>query len=486
MGLKNARGRARRAWQFLTQDVWDIELSSLSALRSVGVRFLRVVYLVFKGFREDECPLHASALTFSSLMSIVPILALSLALARGLGDEQTAKHRIQETIREWTQTFEQIPAASAGVTEATEDATAAETAETELNLANKIDEIVESGFDKVGNVSFRALGGVGLVILLWMVIQVLGGVEASFNRVWGVSVGRSLWRKFTDYLSMLFILPLLVVAASSYTVADLATRFVRDPDQLVILQGFLNSAFLKYLTVLGMTTLTFMFIITFMPNATVRLGSAFVGGIVGAMLFLLWLKVCAALQVGAARYGKIYGSFAVVPIILAWVHVSWQTVLFGAETAFAVQNCGTYRMEQGAQHASARSRVLLAVSVVMEAARSMASGSGGVDVSEFARERRVPVRFLNDIIGILTEGRLIAELSDHRGEFVLLRCADQCRVQEVVDCVLASGAAPDRLGLSRLDPAVHECCDKLESDPASMKTVTVRELLAQPEDAAAV
>jgi len=447
--------KMRRAWRFARDDVWDIELGSLPSLRRLGVKALRVVLLVFRGFREDECPLHASALTFSALMAIVPILALSLSLARGLGAAEAAKDRIRQAVYEWTATFADSPTGEGP--RASEEAQPSEGKGTEggavSDLADRINKLVDEGFDKVESVNLTALSGVGLVLLLWMVIQVLGRVESSFNRVWGVVKGRSLWRRFADYLSVLVILPILVVAASSLEVASLATRFLNDSAAQQV-GSFVAAPALKGLTVIVMTTLSFAFVLMFMPNTKGRPWPGLAGGLVAALLFLGWLRVCAGLQVGAARYGKLYGSFATVPILLAWVYVSWQIVLFGAEVAFAVQNCATYRMEQGAYRASVRARITLALSIVAAAARAKLSSGGHFDVAPYARKRRVPVRLLNEVVAELVAAGYLAELSEKEGSFALLKDPAALRVRDIIDKVVHSGVSTRELGLSTMEPDI--------------------------------
>jgi membrane protein len=489
------RKQLKRAWKFLAEDVWDVEPTSLSGLRRFGLNAVRVVQLVFRGYRKDECPLHASALTFSTLMSIVPVLALSLAMASGLGGKEAAKQRIQMGVKKWTATFEspsdrqpgahavgtnvvdelEMPASSDGGTNATvyDGLDYADPA----TMADQINGMVEAGFEKIDNVNFGALSGFGLCLLLWMTLSVLGRVEASFNQVWGVSTDRSMWRKVTDYLSILFILPLLIVAASSLPVADYLTKFL-EPSIAVKVQAILGSGFLEDVMVFLMTTVSFTFLIMFVPNTRVKLAPGLCGGIITTILFLLWLWLCARLQVGVGRAGRIYGSFAIVPIVLLWVHVSWQIVFFGAEVAFAVQNCATYRMEQGARHASVRSRILLALSLVIEAARNMTGKGGSLDVAQFARDRRVPVRFLNDVVDELSREGFLAELSEKPGAYVLLRAPESLPVKELFDCVLKSGVAPDELGLEgvpeTIGQLVHEAGEGL-SESASNKTI--RDLL---------
>jgi membrane protein len=260
-------------------------------------------------------------------------------------------------------------------------------------------------------------------------------------------------------------------------VADFATRFLEDPLRARV-AGVLDSGALRNLTGLGMTTLCFAFLIMFMPNTKVRARAGLAGGLVAALLFVGWLLACAALQVGAAKTGKIYGSFAIVPILLAWLYVSWQIVLFGAEVAFAVQNCGTYRMESGARSASAQSRILLALSILKEAAQAMAARERGVQAAAYAAARRVPVRFLNGVIEELIEAGLLGELADAKGRFVLLRAPGELRVREVIDAVMASGADPADLGMEPADPSIAAALRSAGSGmDASLKTTTLQNLL---------
>lgn len=473
----------RRGSAFLKRDVWDLDLSALSWIRSLGIRSLRVVILVFRGFKDDECSLHASALTFSTLMAIVPILALCLSMARGLGDADTAKLWVQARIQAWTQTFKTMPLESAVPDEtALPGGEAGASASDDLvqnELAMRINLLVEKGFEKVENINFAKLGTVGLVLLIWMVIGVLGRVERSFNRVWGIAVGRTVWRRFTDYLSVLLILPVLIVAAASLPVMDMVTRFM-PADTAAFVQWLVASVFFKNAVVVVLTTLVFAFVIMFMPNTSMKIKSGLTGGLVSAVLFLLWLWICAMLQVGAANYGKIYGSFAVAPIVLAWVHVSWQIVLFGAEVAFSVENCDTFRMEQSAADANVRARLTLALSVVAEAARRMETGEPPFDLAEYGHQRRIPVRLLNAVTDELVRGGYMVPVTERPGVYVLLRSPASIPVQDVVNVVMNAGSGVKDLGLVRVDTevlaAVKQAFDGMSGTLAG---VTVERLLAR-------
>ena len=445
-----------------------MDLPALPAPQAFGVRVLRIFHMVFKGFRDDECSMHASALTFSSLMSIVPVLALMLSMARGLGDADTAKNWLQDRIRDWTETF-QSASVEARAEIAADDQTRRERPDLAVlleggpnadwggqqELADRINAMVETAFDRVDQINFARLGTLGLVLLIWMVIEVLGRVERSFNRVWGIACGRNIWRRFTDYMSVLLILPVLIVAAASVPVVDLLTSYM--PDQTAAhLHQLVESGFFKSLVVVVMTTLAFAFVIMFMPNTSMKVSSGLTGGFVAAVLFLVWLWICAMLQVGAARYGRIYGSFALVPIILAWVHVSWQIVLFGAEVAFSVENAATYRMEQSAADASIAARFTLAVLILREAGLALQGEAGPFEVGHFVRTRKVPVRFVHAVVEELVRAGYLAPLAGKPDVYVLMRAAGQLKMRDVLHTMLHAGADTAALGLrtAALEPSV--------------------------------
>jgi membrane protein len=192
-----------------------------------------------------------------------------------------------------------------------------------------------------------------------------------------------------------------------------------------------------------------------MPNTKVRWGPGAIGGVLTGVLFVLWLWACAAMQVSVAGYSRLYGSFAVIPILLAWLFMSWQIVLFGAEVSFAMQNHATYRMESGARRASAEARVAMALAVVLDAARGFTQGGGPFESARFAREQGVSVRFLNEVVDELAQAGILAAVSGgDGGRYALLRAPDALPAREVAAVMLRTGATPASLGLTRLAPPV--------------------------------
>ncbi|OVE75506.1 hypothetical protein BVX97_04380 [bacterium E08(2017)] len=215
-----------------------------------------------------------------------------------------------------------------------------------------------------------------------------------------------------------------------------------------------------------------------MPNTRVHWRPALLGGIVAAVMFIAWLFICKWSQIRVAQFSKLYGSFAVVPIVLFWVFVSWQIVLFGAEVAFAAQNCMTYRMEYGSKRANVQSRLILALSVVVEVGKTMMGKAEPFEVAEYARANKIPVRFLNDIVEDLSNLGFMAPISDSDGKYVMLKQPSDVSVRSVISAVMGSGVKPEALGLMSVRPDIEQIV-KMNSDGigGSMADKTIADLI---------
>lgn len=448
---------AGRLKTFLSKGQWDVRAHDLPLYQKVGLHALRLVSLVAMGFRRNQCALHAASLTFFSLMALVPVLVLALALARTFGGADLAKRQLDKQLGAWMAQMEEAVEVR---TEGAQASAETEKAQAEVTKAfsAQVREIADKLFNQVNTISFGTLGGIGLVMLLWSVVGTLGKVEDSFNQVWGVEKPRPLVRKVADYLFVIMILPFLITAVSSVPVANMvASAMDKAVGGSVSAQfkAVVGSGLLKAAITLTVGTLTFAFLLGFMPNTRVKTVPALIGGFVTLVLFAGWLKLCAMLQVGIAKYSALYGGFAVLPILLMWVYTSWQIVLLGSEIAFAAQNRDTYMLEQNASEASLRARLLLALALCSAMARRAREADGGpFDVEAFAHARGIPHRFLMEVLECLSRHGLLAEVADRPGEYLLCRCGGSITAGEVVKTLLNDGETPAALGLDGLgDPA---------------------------------
>jgi len=428
----------------MSEGIWEIELHSLSLLKRLGIKFVRIVFLVFKGFQDNECPLHAASLTYSSLMAIVPILALGLALLRGLGAGDWAEQHIIQSI---------------------------------AAMPNQFRDFVVNLFTYVKNTNFATLGGIGLLLLLWIVVDVLSCVEMSFNRVWGVTLPRRLMRKFSDYLSIIMVVPILMVAATTINATLSHPALIQLLQERFGYVHLLYSRLLSFLPLLATWT-AFFFLYKLMPNTRVLTMPAVVSGIIGGSLWVGWQWFYIALQIGINRYNAIYGTLASVPIFLFWLYISWWIILLGAEIGFALQNHSTYRMEQKAHGASTQSRIMLALSIMSHAAQSMMINVPQFEINTYAHAHRVPVRLIHEVVNALVKANLLADVADGGDRYVLLKVPDSIRVKDIIEVMVRNGVTPHSLGLDTLNPAIRHVLGKMDAGSAeALKDFSIADLL---------
>lgn len=432
-------GLGTRIKRLLGGDIWDIDLTSLSAERLFLVRLLRVGQLIVRGFKEDDLPVHASALTFVTLMSLVPILAVTFAMLKAFGFAQTQ----MDQILTWKTT-----------------------------LPPDMQRFVDNLLDIVQNTNITALGVVGVVFLIVTSIMVLASVEVSFGRIWGITKARPVLRKIANYIAIIVIVPLLLAIAGTLE-ASLKSGGLILPETV----GWALRNLLQ-LTSFFTTWMAFWCLYLFVPNTRVRLGPSLLAGLVGALLFMLWQKIYLGLQLGVGRYNAIYGGFASIPIFLVFLYNTWVIVLLGAELCFALQNAVTFQLESSAMNASARARLILAVSIARAAADAFLENRPRFEIQRYAREHRVPIRLVNDIVRLLVRRNVLVETAEPPGAFILTRAPETLGLSELADLVLADGVKPEALGLT--DTRDAEAVRRLdEGIEASLGSLNLRELALQ-------
>lgn len=395
-----------RIIKFLKEDLWRLEPAGLSKARRRGLHFLRVCALVFKGFKEDNCPLHASALTFISVMALVPFLVILFAIAKGLGFEKASELMIQKTA-------EMPEAFQAAVT----------------NIISTVE-----------SASAGTLGSVGTALFLWVAIKMLSNIEETFNLVWGVQVPRPFIEKVKNYIVIMVAAPVLLIIATS--AQPIITSFT---DQLQWMGPFLRIG-LRMIPVLIMA-LAFGIVFVFLPNTKVKFSAAMTGALVAALLSVIFQYAIIELGVGVSKYNKIYGALAAIPIFLFWVQMSWMILLMGAEVAFSVQNATTYAREQLAVTPGTRARLCLAIALMKKITVKFESPDAPFNAADYGLEKRIPIRLINDVIHTLSAAELIAEASEHPGCYTLLRDPELITARDITDAILNAGASPEELGL---------------------------------------
>ena len=367
---------ARDIIHFLKEDVWRIRLKDLPARKSALIKNLRIVLLAFKGFYEDKCALRAQALTFYSLMSVVPLVALGFGISKGFGMQEVLEKQLNKSIPGQEAVVKYI-----------------------IDFADKTLEQAKGGL----------IAGIGIILLLYFVFNLLQNIEASFNDIWGASRSRSFGRKFSDYLSVLFIAPILFVLSSGITVF-IKTQITLITEKITLLGPvspliFLSLKILPFLVI----WLLLIFVYIFMPNTRVKFRAGFMGGVVAGTMYVIWQAIYITLQIGVARYGAVYGSFAVIPLFMGWLQVSWLIVLFGAEITFAHQNVDTYEMESLSETVSSSLKKILALRIANICVKNFVKGEDPWSAKKISEFLELPVRLTNRLLTDLVKCHVLSE-----------------------------------------------------------------------------
>jgi membrane protein len=281
-----------------------------------------------------------------------------------------------------------------------------------------------------------ALGSVGLVTLFITVLSLMGTIEDAFNRIWHVKAPRKLTRKFSDYLSVILVGPLLVFAALTITATLQSNSFVQkmislEPFGTVILT-FLK--FVPYFTLWG----AFTFLYVFIPNTRVKLTSAVVGGLVAAVLWQTVGWGFAVFVASSTRYYAIYSSFAILLLFLLWLHVGWVIVLLGAQVAYAHQHVRFYQGERELLTNSPAGREKLALELMFLVGRNFYHGLEPLNVTALASRLYLPAGLVRDFMETFRQCRLVLPVADEE-TFVLARDPERISIKEILDCARNSG-----------------------------------------------
>lgn len=331
----------------------------------------QILAVSLKDFLADRCLLQASALSFTTILSLVPFLALAFAVLKGFG----VQNRLEPLL------LQQVTAGS--------------------------EKAVFKIIQYINNTKVATLGAAGLISLVITAISLLDSIEEAFNDIWGVRETRSFYRKFTDYLSVALVAPILMISATSITTSLQSQSLVRWALSTPYFGDMLLRLFhfVPYMSI----WLALILFYAFIPNTRVSFRSAFVGGVLAGTIWQLAQWCYIHFQMGLTRYNAIYGTLALVPMIMVWIYTTWVIVLFGGEVVWAHQtlrNCrrGLRLKPNHALHED------LALSIFMLIGKRFMVGEPAYTSEELAERLDVPTRTVRDLLyfyvdrGFLVEG----------------------------------------------------------------------------------
>lgn len=429
----NTEPENKKSWgHFLKEDLWQIDLSAHPPLKATLIKAGRTALMTLSKFARDECPQKASALTFYCLLSIVPVAAMAFGIAKGFGFQEMLEKSLIERF-----------------------AAQAEVVNHVIGFAKSLLDTTQGGL----------IAGIGLVVLFWSVIKVLSHIEHSFNAIWGFPKDRTWLRKFTDYLAMMLIAPVLFLLSSSATIF-ITTQIAQITERIDLLGTFAPMIFagLKMLPYL-LIWLLFTVIYLIMPNGRTRLIPAMVGGIIAGTMFQLVQWGYIHFQVGIARNNAIYGSFAALPLFLIWLQLSWLIVLLGAEIASSMQRIANNETLLTQEPVSPRLRQQLALKIMWLVIDRFREGKTALAGDEIATHLNTPLTITHEIVDQLARGGLLAELeADLAPTFAPAQDPERITVNRVLNVLEQDGLNQLPLTETAADPSLDELMDRMDQE----------------------
>ncbi len=454
-------GPGERLRSFFAERIWTVRVADLGAGKALLYRASRVAYATVRGFLANRVTVRAAALTYYSVLSIVPFLAFAFAILKGFGAYTSFIHA---TVRPYLQrTFSSNPA-----------------------LLGAIERIL----DFVDKTNVSTLGALGLAVLLYTSVSLLASVEDALNEIWGARSKRTFLRQVTDYVTLLVTTPLLMVTAATAVTAAQSSRIVLFLRDALALGPVID--FLLHFTSLAVVGVAFFAVYVILPNVRVRPLSAAIGALVAAVLWQVALVLYVRFQVGVSGYNALYSVLSAIPIFLVWTYVSWVVVLVGAQVAAGHQNERTLRQRFGARHADQALREELAMVIASRVARAFLSGGpwrsrpGAAELADVS-----PITVEETLDALVRAGVLARTASGNEVGYLPARDLDAIRVEDVRDALRRDPEAErTRADLERhVEPELLGVIRGAEEESrASPRNVTLRELAAmlEPVDAATV
>ena len=356
----NIKSTYIKLYRFLTTDIWSIRHDEVSPIRFFMYTILKKLMLAVEFTTTKRITSSAAALTYSTLLALVPILALVFAIARGFGYNKYIETWFRESLSSQPQA-----------------------AETIIGFVNSYLVHTKSGL----------FLGIGLVFMLFTVIMLVSNIEQTFNYIWHVKKPRSVFRTITDYTSMFLLVPLVIVITSGISIF-FATIFQQIEDTMLlgpIMQFFLQ--LMPYVIMSGV----FVALYVFMPNTKVKIECAVVPGVLagfamqGLQLFYIHS------QIWVSSYNAIYGSFAALPMFMLWVQISWLICLFGAELCYASQNMEDFAFRTKTEDLSHRYKMLLCIVLTSQICKRFASGGKPYSALDLKLQTGIPIRIVNEL-----------------------------------------------------------------------------------------
>ena len=396
--------------QQLTQLIWDDELSALPWWKSVLLRWVRTLWLLGRELIDGQLSMRAMSLVYTTLLSLIPLLAVSFSVLKAFGVHNQIEPALQNFLEPLGPRGEEISATIIGF---------------------------------VDNVQVGVLGSVGLGLLFYTVVSLLQKVERAFNYAWQVSQHRPFVERFSDYLSVLLVGPVLVFSALGATASFMSSELVQELATVPVLGWIIETvgSLVPYFFIIA----AFTFVYVFVPNTRVRVGSALVGALVAGVLWQTIGWGFASFVVSSTKYAAIYSGFAILILFMIWLYLAWLILLVGASIAFYQQHPEYLRLSGQTDHVGNWQRERLGLLVMCLIAKRHFEGAPAPSADYLARGLKMPMAAVTDSLGLLLDKRLVVAVGSTPETYLPGRAPERIEVQSVLDALRRTDRKPDPL-----------------------------------------
>lgn len=370
--------------KFLTYDIWRQNPKTLSNKKNILYNAIKTAILTIKNIQEQNIPASARSLTYRTILSLVPLLAILFAIARGFGIENILEN-----------------AADVASTESTHDFL--------FLLSNIVNESLDNA--QGGGI----FAGIGILLFLYTIIILFVDIEDSFNKIWQVTKSRSWRRKASDYLAFILLMPILFLLAN-------AINFINFPDNTWLDTLRAQYPFLpRLLDIITYTILllSFTFLYAFMPNTKVKFINALIAGVIAGTTFFFFQMFFLNGFLWITHYNAIYGTFAAIPLLLMWIHASWFIVLVGAEISYAAQNIPKFSFEKETKNISRRYKDFFTLMITSVIVKRFAQDKTPLTADEISERCKAPARLTNHILSELQKMKIISPTPSFKDERII-------------------------------------------------------------------
>jgi membrane protein len=415
-GGKAMRNPWKKVRDFILEDLWATDRQEVGRWRALSLDALRLVAVVVKDVLSGELTLRAMSLVYTTLLSLVPLLAVSFSVLKAFGVHQALEPVLYNFL---------APLGPRGA-----------------DLAVRITEFVD-------NMKVGVLGFVGLGLLIYTVISLVQKIEESLNAIWRVRSLRSILQRFSDYLSVVLVGPVLIVSALGLTASLMSMALMQKLIAVEPVGSIVSAAgeLLPYALVCA----AFTFVYAFVPNTKVRFRSALVGGLIGGVLWETIGWGFASFIVSSTRYAAVYSGFAVLILFLIWLYLSWLILLVGAEVSFYVQHPHNLVLERDIHVPDARLVEQTAVSVMFLVAHNFYHNKPPWTVDSLAQRLGVSIARVEEIVEAMEHQALIAETAGDPPAYLPARDIETITVYDVYEAVRGTRSGARRQGIAAIE-----------------------------------